>query len=179
MKMENYKLKSMMDFVFEQDKLEFVVIGENEANEWSDFNLQKLDSINDYAKFLKQPLAFGMFVPCDKFDNILEEPKEHFPTGNKELEEMAFKQRRKYQQAKNRVLFKGFKVCNYTHGSFYSKVIIDSTGLIHLFWFDKITETWEVSIGLNNIESLTQFGGLELTETALKEIGILNNKTNE
>jgi hypothetical protein len=85
----------------------------------------------------------------------------------------------KYNKAKERVLFKGFKVLDYKHGSLYSKVIVDSTGFIHLFWFDKITQTWEISRGLANIESLTKFGGVELTEIALKEIGLPETETND
>lgn len=49
----------------------------------------------NYATFLKQPLTIGMFIPCDDDGNVLQEPKEHFATGNNVLEE-----------AKSKVLFK-------------------------------------------------------------------------
>lgn len=58
-----------------------------------------------YAKFLKQPLTLGMFVPCDLDGNVLEEPLhiELYEGDNYDSD------CKKYQQAKERIIFKGFK----------------------------------------------------------------------
>lgn len=56
--------------------------------------------VSKYAKFLKQPLTLEKFVPCDDEGNVLEEPD--IQIGGVE------KYSGKYQQAKERVLFKGF-----------------------------------------------------------------------
>ena len=91
--------------------------------------------IQKYADFLLKEILKGMFVPCDEFDNILEEPfQEHYTDCTEEQNAKDWLYNlEKYNEAKERVLFKGFKVCDYKHGSLYSKVIVDSTGFIHLF----------------------------------------------
>ena len=155
------KLMSMTNFVLTQ------------RNKFRDAEYSEL--IYDYANFLQQSLTIGMTVTCDKFGNVLEEPENYIKDYDSEYSEEIVN----YNQAKSRVLFKGFKVRNYRHGSLYSKTITDKTGLIHLFWFDKITETWEVSVGLTNIESLTKFSKIEMTKTALKEIGLPKTENNE
>lgn len=54
-----------------------------------------------YAKFINQPLAIGMFIPCDEDGNILDMPNN---------ETLHFAQKTKqYKQAKEKVLFEGFK----------------------------------------------------------------------
>ena len=84
-----------------------------------------------------------------------------------------------YRQAKDRVLFKGFKVVDIDNGIRYSKSISDESGILHLFWLDNITQTWTSSSGLTDIESLSKLGALELTETALKEIGLPKIENND
>lgn len=71
-----------------------------------------------YAKFLKQPLTLGMFIPCDLEGNVLEEPKiccsgrdcgcmgmPYNYISTEELEE--------YYQAEESVLFDGFTYDGY------------------------------------------------------------------
>jgi hypothetical protein len=163
------KLISMISFVKKQGNIgmEIQSIGHQQSDRARRFYL-----IQKYADFLLKDIGIGMVVPCDEFGNILEEPNQDnyaFCSVNGENYEYDLL---KYQNAKDRVLFKGFKVCDYKHGSLYSKTITDETGLIHLFWFDKITETWGLSHGLTTIENLVIFNSIELTETALKEIGL-------
>jgi hypothetical protein len=55
------KLISMTDFVLEQG---------NPSNTDSQF----ADKVMGYANFLKTPLKLEMFVPCDKYGNILKKP---------------------------------------------------------------------------------------------------------
>lgn len=166
------KLITMISFVKKKGNIGMQI--QSISHQQSDL-ARRFFLIQKYADFLLKDLKKGMFVPCDEFDNILEEPLAY----NFKSVELFTNYNIKYQQAKELVLFKGFKVLDYKHGSLYSKVIVDSTGFIHLFWFDKISQTWEISRGLANIESLTKFGGIELTEIALKEIGLLEIINND
>ena len=70
--MKNFKLIPMLEFVLEMGLSEPEI--DDYANDWSDFSLMKLDRINNYAKFLNQPLKLEMFVPCDDKGNVLDEP---------------------------------------------------------------------------------------------------------
>jgi len=87
------KLISMTDFVLEQDK---------KASLGGAY-----DKIVRYAKFLKQSLTLGMFVPCDENGNVLEEINEDYPNNVEYFEEIE-----QYNKAKKRCLFEGFE-CNY------------------------------------------------------------------
>jgi hypothetical protein len=174
------KLTSMINFVKKQGNIgmEIGSLRHQQSDRARRFYL-----IQKYADFLLKDIKKGMFVPCDEFDNILEVPKEHFPTGNNKLEEVIFKQHKEYEQAQERVLFRDciseFKVVDVRNGISYVKSISDDTGLVHLFWLDNITQTWRLSSDLTNIESLARFGIMELTETALKEIGFPKTDNND
>lgn len=98
------KLISMTDFVLQVVQTPNV----NEAICWEQTE-SRLQKIYQYSLFLKQPLKLEMFVPCDPDGNVLEKPEEHFPTGNNNLEEQIFIKQKQYQQAKQKVLFNGFK----------------------------------------------------------------------
>jgi len=80
------KLISMTDFVLDLQETESRVKG-------------TLDSVIKYANFLKQPLKLEMFVP-----SINNEPFNYSKHGNK----------KEFEQAKEKVLFEGFEVCNRT-----------------------------------------------------------------
>ena len=123
------KLISMVDFCLEQRK--------THTGDFEDY----CDLICRYAKFLKQPLTIGMFVPCDLHGNVLEEKK---PFQDKYYE---------YQEARERCLFKGFEMDNsfVTHKS-------------HNSFFYPISCLHE-----QTIEDLVKYN-LELTTTAQKEI---------
>lgn len=170
------KLISMITFVKKQGNIGMEI--QSISHQQSD-RARRFYLIQKYADFLLKDLKKGMFVPCDEFDNILEVPKYWNEKYNDNIPSNEFELCTEYHEAKKRILFKGFKVCDYKHGSLYSKTITDETGFIHLFWFDKITETWGLSHGVTNIETLTVFNSIELTETALKEIGLLESKDND
>ena len=123
------KLISMVDFCLEQRK--------THTGDFEDY----CDLICRYAKFIKQPLALWMFVPCDLHGNVLEEKK---PFQDKYYE---------YQEARERCLFKGFEMDNsfVTHKS-------------HNSFFYPISCLHE-----QTIEDLVKYN-LELTTTAQKEI---------
>lgn len=89
--------------------------------------------------FGKQILRLGMFVPCDDNSNVLEEPVDDSDRGRCEydlLKKIEFdKKSKQYQQAKSKVLFKGWeidKVVNgETHlsGNKYTGLVFDSNGI--------------------------------------------------
>lgn len=56
-----------------------------------------------YAKFVNQPLELGMFIPCDKDQNPLKEPNDAYYPARPEL---YARDMEKYEQAKNRCIFK-------------------------------------------------------------------------
>ena len=172
------KLISMTDFVLKKGETSVLPFSVKETFE---NGAKVMNEIFRYADLLKKDIKKGMFVPCDEFDNILEEPlQEHYTDCTEEQNAKDWLYNlEKYNQAKERVLFKGFKVVDMDNVVAYSKSIKDGSGLIHLFWFDKITETWGLSHGVTNIETLTIFNSIELTETALKEIGLLESKEND
>ena len=113
-------------------------------------DIKQRDSIVKYANFLKQPLKLEMFVPCDEDGNVLKEPKRgedylQYPDsfdGNKEWGELY-----DYQQAKEKVLFV-FKL------NFY--ILLMKHHILQG----------------RNIEYLANFAELELTESAVKQIGL-------
>lgn len=106
--MEN-KLISMVDFVLKQSNNEN--LEKHLCNENGHQFMNYWHSVFSYAKFIKQPLKLGMFVPCDENDVPLDIPfnydaylmsmlKEDF--NYNEIDCM------QYKQAKDRVLFEGF-----------------------------------------------------------------------
>jgi len=132
----------MTDFVLEQEK---------KGMQNTDRPL-RFERILKYAKFLKQTLTLSMFVPCDDDGNVLEEPKtphtfssensdDYIKKWEKELEQ--------YQQAKERVIFDGYKVIKFE--DYY--IIYDSHG----------RETWVSWNKSKTIESLIN----EITEVTI------------
>ena len=105
--MNERKLISTTDFVLEQkeyikevDKLSFFEI-QIKINEF-------YDKVVHHTTQMKRPLEKGMFIVCDDEGNVLEEPKEsNYNLGD--IHAGYFKlDVDKYQQAKERILFKGF-----------------------------------------------------------------------
>src|SRR5690606_38499315 len=101
---DKMKLISMIDFVLGTegifDKYEPLCLGEDVKNRYK--------SITNYAKFLKQPLTLGMFIPCDEDGKPLDKPvapKYFDPTEPvpEEVEQEFYD----YDKAKQRVLFDG------------------------------------------------------------------------
>ena len=100
------KLISMTDF-FLKNAPKFNPLGNEEQ-------ASIFDLIHKYAKFLKQPLTLGMFVPCDEHGIVLAEPNidnsEYYTINNNGyLDRVMFKDNLEiYEQAKEKVLFKEF-----------------------------------------------------------------------
>jgi len=102
------ELISMTDFVLETKNKSITETEKFNIIEWQK-KCEAFNKIITYASILKQPLKIQMFVPCDEDGNVLDNPEEHFPTGNNNLEEHIFIKQKQYKQAKEKVLFEGFK----------------------------------------------------------------------
>jgi hypothetical protein len=136
-------------------------------------DLQTLKLMKNYANFLKKPLHLGMFVPVDENGNVLKEPKNY--TSWKALEHNSkgetsdttvFEEYRIYQAAELLCLFKDFKV-DY-NGYSRVRIIANYDNSIELS-FNKNDHSF---LNFQDVESLTEFGEIYLTRTALRLIGI-------
>ena len=134
------KLISCTDKVIELVKEDF------NNGEYPKFNFR--DKVNNYANFLKQPLTLSMFVPCDDDGNVLSNPKDSTLQYQKRID--------KYQQAKERVIFEGYKVIKFE--DYY--IIYDSHG----------RETWLSWNKSKTIESLIN----EITEVTITPNAVKN-----
>lgn len=100
-------LFSMTDFI-ENLRDEMTSKGELNFKETKEY----FDKVFNYSDFLKQPLALGMFVPCDEKEKPLPEPQmrpERTSFDEKDIDYDA-QELYEYIQAKEKVLFKGFYV---------------------------------------------------------------------
>jgi hypothetical protein len=159
--MENFRLISMTDFVLEQKETSTY---ECPLHEWLHLESGKLTKIRNYANFLKQPLELWMFVPCDENGKPMKEGYEVFDEDCTEYDEYVFK----YQKAKERCLFEGFKINCPKDTVEFTKSITDESGYLHIAWFSKITCSWHFSKTLKFIESIGY--GFTLTQTAINQI---------
>ncbi len=163
------KLISMTDFVLEQ-------IGNHDCNtnkdsEYNDLFVFK-NTIENYAKFLKQPLTIGMFVPCDRKGNFLTEPKTYQDwLKAMKIDEMnCFAQGyggcAKFDEAKERVLFEGKRLDKY-------EVFEDCVILNDRIIFSKSGKVFAIhkSEEYKTVEGIVSYD-LEITPTALKQIGL-------
>lgn len=155
--METFRLTSMTDFVLNINKIYLKELGQD----FDTYNLKKLNLIESYANFLKQPLKLEMFIVCDENGTVLEEPErrckligfdeQHYDFDDEEL--------KIYCEAKEKVLFKGFEVKDY---------YAEYTGENEMIYIDEeFCENMTIEKFLTTIIS-----EIELTESALKQIGI-------
>ena len=116
----------LTDFVLQIDELLPCDLGQD----FSSWNLSKLITIENYAKFLKQPLKLEMFVPCDEDGNLWEYPltKEEWEWAQKDSAdaEQSFKQKEYYyEKAKEKILFEGFEPYEDYECAKYEDVYVD------------------------------------------------------
>ena len=166
------KLISMTDFVLEQDKIE---------TECYDFD----SKVVKYAKFLNQELKIEMFVPCDENHNILVRPKKYdnWNDFNYSGTDIGFEDEklcREYQKAKEKVLFEEFEFFD-KHQNCLNNMLGDFG--VFKYGDDFGITTHEKGKGyhtyfhIKNIEDLIRIEkGITLTENALKQLQIINNK---
>ncbi len=91
--MQNKNLIPLSDFVLEQEKRQFY--GQIESSEI-------LQTICNYAKFLKQPLKLEMFIPCDEKGNVLKTETVYCMATEGSRH---FEKHKRYWEAKEKVLF--------------------------------------------------------------------------
>ena len=126
---------------------------------------------NNFDEFLEQPLKLEMFVPCDNDEEIL---KPQYIAGkeviyNELVEEFIMDKVKEYNDAKEKVLFEGFYI---KRGS--TDVDNMTTYLMHNY-FGEIAfkkdwkDEWEF---IEDLESLSNLNEIELTESAIKQIGL-------
>lgn len=142
------KLISMTDFVLKYDSVKF------QSNPMS--YVEPFSNILEYAKFLKQPITLSMFIPCDEEGNILIEPTKDdlsfYTHRNLSIQE-------EFKQAKEKVLFEGFKAR------------ITKSG------FKAIKKGLEISVSVDSkitVEDLV-FDDIMLSDSSLNQIGLWEN----
>ena len=124
-----------------------------------------LSWIYNYTTFLKQPLKLEMFVPCDDEGNILEEPEDYeqrLPNMMTEYNDEIYR----YKQAKEKVLFEGFKIYDYKLNIFFY------LGRLKTLSYDKKRKDF-ITIGLlpETVEDLINISSqIKLSQTALNSI---------
>lgn len=167
----------MTTFVVEQNSKDYPELNESGmTDEKIGIYLSALLKIDKYARFLKQPLALWMFVPCDGDGNpwIYPPTNEEWEWAKKDSTEaeQSFKQKEYFfKKAKERVLFEGFKVKTYANGWEYISCgsftyLISSDN--KLFDDNQNCAPRETK---DTIEELLQCGTyLTLTATAIKSI---------
>ena len=142
----------MTDFVLKIDEF----LPQDLGQFFDSWRMSQLRLIKNYAKFLKQPLKLEMFVPCDEEGDILEEPTNY----EKRLLNMMTEYNDEvytYYQAKEKVLFEGFKPYEDYECTKYEDVYVDE----------------EVCDGKFTIEELIKDVGktkIKLSQTALNAI---------
>lgn len=168
----------MTDFVLKIDEF----LPQDLGQFFDSWRMSQLRLIENYAKFLKQPLKLEMFVPCDEDGNILEEPnidhsKYYTIQNNGYLDRVMFNDDVEiYEQAKEKVLFEGFEIVN-TRAKGRVEVrliganVSGSSDTIQndfagLYFYDSRNEKRR----LHTIEGLLNFHPLKLTPTAIKQI---------
>lgn len=169
------KLISMTSFIEEQEK--FILATEHgSVKDWDRVYVQRTIS---YCRFLRQPLTLGMFVPVDEDGNVLKEitepNKSDYWSDNDtvfsaELYRNNLDEFKNYQKAKEKVLFEGFSLGEYSNRTQYirqlSKYIIIN-GIIYDDHQDCAPRPTQ-----NTIESILEYMNPELTPSALKQIGL-------
>ena len=157
--MKEQKLISMVDFVL-------WACGWHDPKTEVRGDYDRVQTILNYANFLKQPLTTGMFVPTDLEGNVLEEPRSYIAFINgKYVPQTLLGDCLEYQQAKERVLFEGVEHDREDDYFLNSKEIqIDYKNDWLLLDNDYFEHNARV------VKDLIRYG-LTLTPTACKQIG--------
>ncbi len=113
-----------------------------------------------YARFLKQPLKLGMFVPCDEKGNILHDVG--YCLDNK----IDFS-RNEYNKAKENVLFKGFTISSL----FDNTVQIRHKELGFYYWYSDVKYFKFISEGvIEDLNKVDHGCSIKLTQTAINQL---------
>jgi hypothetical protein len=148
--MNTQKLISMVDFILNIDMMttkefcEKYCIPSQKCN--VEFYLQ-IDAIKhkmfvEYAKFLNTPLKISMFYPFDENGKVM------FYDG------INFERGIKFKDSESKLLFNGFSL----KGSYQSsRMTIHFENILNIYWWDRITQVWELSKGLKTIQDLVGY----------------------
>ena len=133
--------------------------------EINSFDEDKMKNIWSYAKFLKQPITLGMFVPTDKNGKVL---KGKPLSPNTDAEWIRWEnEQEEFYKAKELVLFANFEVKTKTAFNNGYDFVCDNNEIFYPFWYNPVTG-WELSKGLKTIEDLVIFQP-KLTDNVLSE----------
>ena len=144
------KLISMVNFVLQQDITD----------------IKQRDSIVKYANFLRQPLKPEMFVPCVD-GNVLQEPKK----TNYQVDVNTKCSGWKYLYDNNDKLIGYYDDRKWKEDFVKYKQSKEKVLFVFKPHFDISVMKHHILQG-RNIEYLANFGELELTENAIKQIGL-------
>lgn len=152
------RLQSMTDFVLQQNT-EFSKGKPLHETNWEKEFEKFSKLLIRYAEFIRHLLTLGMFIPVDEEGNVLEEPSDYdyYVSDNEQYFNGDVDECKKYVEAKEKVLFKGFQ----WDGSY----AVNKEKLLCV--------NEEICLLNENIESYVS-AGLELTTSALKQIGLTN-----
>ena len=147
----------MTDFVLRINEIE------KEIDQFFDsWRMKQLRIIENYAKFLKQPLKLEMFVPCDDDGNVLAEPKKPHTFASENSDEYIKKWKSEieiYNKAKEKVLFEGFKLYKDYECAKYEEIYIDAEVCDGKFTIEElIKDVGEAKIKLSQTDLNAIFG---------------------
>lgn len=170
------KLTSMTKFVL-QEKEKFSKLGkENYDNTCL---VKSYDIVFKYAEFMCQRLELGMFVPCDEEGNVLKEitepNKSDYWSDNDtvfsaELYRNNLEEFKKYKKAKEKVLFEGFSLGEYSNGTQYIRQLSKYVIINEIIYDDHQDHAPRTT--QDTVESILEYMNPELTPYALKQIGL-------
>lgn len=150
------KLQSMTDFLLEQENKHRLIISHGA------FKFCKIAT--NYAKFLKQPLTLGMFIPCDEDDKPLEYPIDMYYRPDygcqKFPQECYLQDKEDYYLSEENVLFEGFEIVKK----------LNTVDGYPIYRFEYNSEILNIRFN-KNIESLLYLN-LTLTPNAIKNLGL-------
>lgn len=163
------KLQSMTSFMDEVSK---VYIPKNDEKLENEFHKRFFDLTTTYKEFLRQPLALGMFIAVDEEGNVLEEPSDYdyYVSDNEQYFNGDVDECKKYVEAQEKVLFKGFS----KNGEELENKHLSLSIYLETFEFIEHTKNGYGGGDIGKtIESLANCNiDLELTPSALKQIGL-------
>ena len=140
----------MTDFVLEQL---------NEQNSRTKPMREVFNSLEKYAKFLKQPLKLEMFVPCDDEGIVLEEPKIEEEYVDEHTTQIFAQYQYDLDKAKENVLFDGFELKEIGSICAPNKLVIGE--------FDEFEKSVKFYYSM---EKLAEYKVFQLSQTALNTI---------
>lgn len=165
------KLISMTDFVLHES----FGVGNEIINKVIFYN-----KCSNYAQFLKQSLKLEMFVPCDDNGSVLSEPKcnHSFDIHGEVVLHHEGCNIKDWNKSKEKVLFEGFESVD-TRNKDRFQVRLQKANIsgscdtiqndfAGFYFHDSRNEKSRVKI----IEDLLKFHPLELTQNAIKQLGL-------